>query len=56
MLIDFREKGKSREKETAVEQKYQLFASHIHPNWGSNQQPRHVPSIMYLFKSSAKLG
>ena len=36
MFIDFRERKEEREK-------HQLIASPMHPNQGSNPQPRYVP-------------
>ena len=45
MFIDFKERGREREKEgnIDVKEKHQFVASHRCLNQGSNQQPRHVP-------------
>ena len=45
-LFIFRERGrmgKERERNIDAREKHQLVASHMHPNWGSNLQPKHVP-------------
>ena len=37
-----RERGWEREN-INVREKYRLVAPHMHPDWGLNPQPRHVP-------------
>ena len=41
MFIDLRESEKKRK--ASVREKHLLVASHTHPNWGLNLQPKHVP-------------
>ena len=43
MFIDFREKGKERERNIDVREKQWLIASHTCPNQASNWKSRHVP-------------
>ena len=44
MFIDFREKGRGREREGKEEkERYWSVASYSHPNQGSNLQSRYVP-------------
>ena len=34
---------KEKERDTDVREKHRLVASRMHPDWGLNSQPRHVP-------------
>ena len=44
MFIDFRERGRERQREKNIDvrEKHQLVASCVCPDWGSNLQPFHV--------------
>ena len=43
MFVDLRENVKERERNIDVREKYQLVASHVYLNQGSNLQHRYVP-------------
>ena len=43
MFIYEREKERERERNIHVREKHRLVTSHMHPDQGSNLQPRYVP-------------
>ena len=47
MFIDFRQRGRKRERETSKwRETSQLVASHMCPDQGLNSQPRYVPGMI----------
>ena len=40
-----RERERKRKRNTDVKKKYWFVASHTHPDWGANLQPRYVPLL-----------
>ena len=45
MFILERERKRERERTIDVREEHRLTASHRHPGWGPNLQPRYVPEL-----------